>query len=44
VEVEPVECGEPVTGASRGSLCAELMLPGGTVLRVYQINVTGGQA
>jgi transposase-like protein len=44
VEVEPVECGEPMTGAGRGSLCAELMLPGGTVLRVYQINATGGKA
>jgi hypothetical protein len=29
---------------STGSLCAELMLPGGAVLRVYQINPTGGRA
>ena len=44
VEVEPVERGESMTGAGRGSLCAELMLPGGAVLRVYQINPTRGRA
>ena len=47
VEVEPLER-EPPPGArstgSTGSLCAELMLPGGAVLRVYQINPTAGQA
>ena len=44
VEVEPVDCGHPLTGRSNGRLCAELMLPGGAVLRVYQINPTGGPA
>ena len=44
VEVEPVESGEPPAARSTGRLCAELMLPGGAVLRVYQINPTGGQA
>ena len=44
VEVEPLESAEPTAARSTGSLCAELMLPGGAVLRVYQINPTGGQA
>ena len=44
VEVEPMESGEPPAARSTGRLCAELMLPGGAVLRVYQINQTGGRA
>ena len=32
------------TAAAAGSLCAELMLPGGAVMRVYQIHPTGGAA
>ncbi len=44
VEVEPLESGELPAVRSTGSLCAELMLPGGAVLRVYQINPTGGRA
>ncbi len=44
VEVEAVESGLPMTGASRGSLSAELILPGGAVLRVYQMSATGGEA
>ena len=43
VEVEPVDSGELLTGGSGGSLCAELVLPGGTVLRVYQIVGAGGK-
>ena len=37
VEVEALERVTPPAGRSTGSLCAELMLPGGAVLRVYQI-------
>ena len=53
VEVEPLLAGHgegggstavPAHGRSTGSLCAELMLPGGAVLRVYQIHPTGGAA
>ena len=44
VEVEPLESGDPPATRSNGSLCAELMLPGGAVLRVYQIHPTGGRA
>ena len=53
VEVEPLlaEHGEgggstavPVHDRSTGSLCAELMLPGGALLRIYQIHQTGGAA
>jgi len=44
VEVEPLESGAPPAVRSNGSLCAELMLPGGVVLRVYQIQPTGGRA
>ena len=44
VEVEALESVTPPAGRSTGSLGAELMLPGGAVLRVYQINPTGGQA
>ena len=44
VEVEPLECGAPAAARSTGRLCAELVLPGGAVLRVYQINATGGPA
>jgi transposase-like protein len=44
VEVEPLESVTPPANRSTGSLCAELMLPAGVVLRVYQINPTGGQA
>ncbi len=44
VEVEPLEREPPPGARSTGSLCAELMLPGGAVLRVYQINPTAGQA
>lgn len=44
VEVEPVEREEPLVVAGSGSLCAELVLPGGAVLRVYQNTPTGGQA
>ena len=46
VEVEPLELesGAPPAARNTGSLCAELVLPGGAVLRVYQINPTGGQA
>lgn len=50
VEVEPLpaDCsyhGSPAAAAGAppsGSLCAELMLPGGAVLRVYQMPSTGG--
>jgi transposase-like protein len=53
VEVEPLLAGPSGGGGSTavaaharstGSLCAELMLPGGAVLRVYQIHPTGGEA
>ncbi len=44
VEVEPLESGAPPAERSTGRLCAELMLPGGAVLRVYQIPPTGGRA
>lgn len=44
VEVEPLESVAAPVARSNGRLCAELMLPGGAVLRVYQINPTGGQA
>ena len=53
VEVEPLLGGPgggggatavAAHGRSPGSLCAELMLPGGAVLRVYQIHPTGGAA
>ena len=52
VEVEPLPAerndgGSPAAaGKARcsGSLCAELVLPGGAVLRVYQIHPTGGEA
>lgn len=44
VEVEPLVSGALPAGRSTGPLCAELMLPGGAVLRVYQINPTGGRA
>jgi hypothetical protein len=44
VEVEPLESVAPPAARSTGSLCAELALPGGVVLRVYQINPTGGRA
>ena len=44
VEVEAVESGETLTDRSQGDLCAELVLAGGTVLRVYQIAPTGGRA
>ena len=44
VEVEPLESVAPSAARSTGSLCAELMLPGGAVLRVYQIHPTGGRA
>jgi hypothetical protein len=44
VEVDPLERGAPPAARSTGRLCAELMLPGGVVLRVYQINPTGGQS
>lgn len=46
VEVEAlgVAGAAPVTERSQRLLCAELMLPGGTVLRVYQIPSTGGMA
>ena len=44
VEVEPLESGAAPAARSTGSLCAELMLPGGAVLRVYQIQPTGGRA
>lgn len=44
VEVEAlgVSGAQPVTEGSQRNLCAELMLPGGAVLRVYQIPSTGG--
>ena len=37
---------EPVRdpGQGQGTVCAELVLPGGAVLRVYQTASTGGQA
>ena len=50
VEVERLEadCGDSsaaaVTSRSMGHLCAELELAGGAVLRVYQVNPTGGRA
>ena len=44
VEVEPLESVAAPAARSTGSLCAELMLPGGAVLRVYQIHPTGGRA
>ncbi len=52
VEVEPLSAGggrDEVVGRAAhapgtGSLCAELLLPGGAVLRVYQIHPTGGAA
>lgn len=53
VEVEPLLAGHgegggstavPVHDRSTGSLCAELMLPGGALLRIYQIHQTGGAA
>jgi transposase-like protein len=44
VEGEPLESVAAPAARSTGSLCAELMLPGGAVLRVYQINPTGGRA
>jgi transposase-like protein len=44
VEVEPLESVAPPAARSTGSQCAELALPGGAVLRVYQIHPTGGRA
>ena len=44
VEVEAMECVAPRTDPGQGDLCAELVLSGGTVLRVYQTTSTGGQA
>ena len=46
VEVEAVGASpaEPVGDRSGGNLCAELVLPGGAVLRVYQSGSTGGRA
>ena len=43
-EVEPILSGEPTESGSAGNLCAELVLPGGAVLRVYQIHPTGAKA
>ncbi len=44
VEVEPLESMTPPAGRSIGSLCAELQLPRGAVLRIYQMIPTGGRA
>ena len=49
VEVEPLPSGgggDGVVASSpgTGSLCAELLLPGGAMLRIYQIHPTGGAA
>lgn len=46
VEVEAigVSGAEPVRDPGQGRLCAELVLPGGAVLRIYQMASTGGQA
>jgi transposase-like protein len=44
VEVEPLDRMTPPAGRSTGRLCAELQLPGGAVLRNYQMIPTGGQA
>lgn len=48
IEVEAVggRGPEPVRdpGHGHGTVCAELMLPGGAVLRIYQMGSTGGRA
>ncbi len=46
IEVEAVGVSGvgPVRDAGQGKVCAELVLPGGAVLRVYQMTSTGGQA
>lgn len=44
VEVEPLQSVAAPAARSNGRLCAELVLPGGAVLRVYQIHPTGGRA
>lgn len=44
VEAVGVRSGQPVSGPGQGTVCAELVLPGGAVLRVYQMASTGGQA
>lgn len=44
VEVETAQGGTMDARPAGGSLCAELVLPGGAVLRVYQITGAGGVA
>jgi hypothetical protein len=41
---EPGAVSRAQSGGSGRGLCAELVLPGGVVLRVYQSNGTGGGA
>ena len=43
VEVEAAEGTSALRHQAASSLCAELLLPGGAVLRVYQIAGAGGR-
>lgn len=44
VEAVGVSRAEPARDPGQGTVCAELVLPGGAVLRVYQMASTGGRA